>query len=113
MRALGEFEQLILWSILRLGEDAYGVPIGREIEERTGRPVSPGALYTALGRLEERAMVSSREETGDPTRGGRPRRFYALEPQAAQALVDSRARIEAMAEGMSQALERAVEGQGR
>lgn len=110
MRSLGEFEQLILWAILRLGDDAYGVPIVEEIQERAGRPVSPGALYTTLGRLEERGMVRSREAAGDPSRGGRPRKYYTLQPQAARAMADARARIEAMAQGMAGALDEIAGG---
>jgi len=64
-RALGEFEQLILFALLELGDDAYGASIGRAIEERTGREVSPGAVYTALDRLGSRGLVSS--EVGEPT----------------------------------------------
>ena len=72
---IGDFEQLILLALVRLGSDAYGVTIRREIEERTGRVISPGALYTALDRLEKRGFVSSR--LGDPTpeRGGKRKRL--------------------------------------
>ncbi len=110
MRALGEFEQLVLWSILRLGEDAYGVPIGREIEERTGRTVSPGALYTALGRMEDRGLVESRTESGDEIRSGRPRKYYTPTPRAARELLASRERIARMAEGQNATLTRLLEG---
>ena len=57
MSALGEFEQLVLFAVLRLDQDASGVAIHDEIEARTGREVSPGAIYTTLGRLEERGLV--------------------------------------------------------
>ena len=59
MSALGEFEQLVLFAVLRLDQDASGVAIHDEIEARTGRDVSPGAIYTTLGRLEERGLVRS------------------------------------------------------
>jgi hypothetical protein len=52
---LGEFEQVLLFALLRLGDDAYGVPIRRDIEERTGRTVSSGAVYTAKEVLPTRA----------------------------------------------------------
>src|SRR5262245_16337170 len=83
---IGDFEQRILFAMLRLGHDAYGVTIRREIEERTGRAVSPGALYTALDRLEKRGFVSSR--LGDPTpeRGGKRKRMYTLRPSGERAL---------------------------
>jgi DNA-binding PadR family transcriptional regulator len=76
---LGEFEQLLLLALLATGDEAYGVEIRRTIEERAGRTVSPGAIYTALDRLEQRGLVSSR--LGEPTaqRGGKRKRYYRLE----------------------------------
>ena len=75
---LGEFEQIVLLSILRLDDTAYGVSIRAEITEHTGRNVAPGALYTTLQRLEEKGFVASR--LGDPTpeRGGRAKRYYKV-----------------------------------
>ncbi|MCZ6918103.1 MAG: helix-turn-helix transcriptional regulator, partial [Gemmatimonadetes bacterium] len=86
VQTLGEFEQLILLALVRLGEDAYGVSMRREIEHRTGRAISAGAIYTALERLGRRGFVTSR--LGDPTpqRRGRPKKFYRLEPAGADAL---------------------------
>ena len=97
MGHLGEFEQLILFSVLQLGDDAFGVSIREEIEERTGREVSAGAIYTTLGRLEDRALVTSRVGEPTPGRAGRPRKYYALESAGASALLDSYAAIQAMA----------------
>jgi DNA-binding PadR family transcriptional regulator len=76
--SLGDFEQIVLLAILRVGENAYGVPIRAEIAACTGRDPAPGALYTTLDRLEEKAMVTSR--LGDPTpqRGGRAKRFFTV-----------------------------------
>ena len=71
MGYLGEFEQLILFSVLQLGDDAYGVSIRETIEERAGRIVSSGAIYTTLGRLEARGLVRSRTERPQG-RSGRP-----------------------------------------
>lgn len=109
MSYLGEFEQLILFSVLRLGDDAYGVSIREAIEERTGRAVSSGAIYTTLGRLEERGLVTSR--VGDPTpgRAGRPRKYYALKPAGARALMDAYETIQAMAGGLIPKLAELVE----
>ncbi len=59
MGQLGEFEQVILFSVLRLGDEAYGVAIRDVIKDQTGRTVSSGAIYTTLGRLEERGLVAS------------------------------------------------------
>ena len=58
-RSLGEFEQLVLLAILRVGEDAYAVPVISEIEAQTGRNVSHAAVYIALRRLEEKGLVTS------------------------------------------------------
>ena len=74
---LGEFEQIVLLALLRLGENAYGVPIRQEIEDRTGRPVSVGALYSTLDRLEGKGLVSSFFSDPRPERGGRSRRYLA------------------------------------
>ena len=86
---LGDFEQLILLALLRLGEDAYGVAIRREIEERTDRSISIGALYTTLQRMEGKGLV--RSTIGDPTpeRGGRRKKYYSLEADGSRALADS------------------------
>ena len=75
---LGEFEQILLLAILRLGVQAYGVAIRSEIESCARREVTPGALYTTLERLERKGLLAAR--IGDPTpeRGGRAKRFYQL-----------------------------------
>ena len=99
-RALGEFEQLILFALVELGDEAYGAAIGRAIEARTGREVAAGAVYTALERLTARGFVTS--EVGEPTpqRGGRRRRYYRIEPQGALELSRSVDVIRAMSEGL-------------
>jgi len=83
---LGEFEQLVLLAVMRLGPGSYGVTIRQEIEARSGRDVSLGAIYPTLERLEKKGYVSS--HVGKPTgeRGGRARRHYALEPAGDKAL---------------------------
>jgi DNA-binding PadR family transcriptional regulator len=75
---LGEFEHIVLLAVLRLGDTAYGVTVRREIEARTGRDVSIGAIYATLNRLETKGLVKSR--TGEPTaeRGGRAKRLFRL-----------------------------------
>ena len=97
MGYLGEFEQLILFSVLQLGDGAFGVSIREEIAGRTGREVSSGAIYTTLGRLEDRALVTSRVGEPTPGRAGRPRKYYSLEPAGAKALLESYSAIQAMA----------------
>ena len=86
---IGAFEQQILFALMHLGADAYGLTIREQIEARTGRPISAGALYTALDRLEKRGMVSSR--LGDPTpqRGGKRKRLYTVESAGERALTQA------------------------
>jgi PadR family transcriptional regulator len=83
---LGEFEQLILLAILRLGDNAYGVTIRAELAERGGRNVAPGALYTALERLEAKGATTSRMGDPTPQRGGRAKRYVTVTASGVQAL---------------------------
>jgi DNA-binding PadR family transcriptional regulator len=109
MSYLGEFEQLILFSVLRLGDDAFGVSIREHIEELTGRTISSGAIYTALGRMEERGFVSSR--AGDTEgRPGRPRKYYDLTPEGARALKTTYSTVQSMAGGLLPKLTELAEG---
>ena len=110
MDSLGTFEQLLLFSVLRLGDEAYGVTIRETIEERTGRAVSAGAIHTALARLEERGLVTSR--LGDPTpgRAGRPPRYYRVEPEGARTLLATYSSLQAMAGGLVPRLSRLAGG---
>lgn len=97
---LGELEQIVLLALIRLGDSAYGVPIRQDIEQRTKRNLSIGALYRTLERLEEKGFVSSR--TGDPTpeRGGRAKRFFRPEAPGLQALRRTRAALDVMWDGL-------------
>ena len=83
---LGEFELMVLLALIRLGDEAYGVPISREIEERSGREVALGSVYAALERLEEKGLTTSR--LGDPTaeRGGRAKRYFRVTAQGLRAV---------------------------
>jgi PadR family transcriptional regulator, regulatory protein PadR len=84
--SLGEFEQAVLLAVLRLGSNAYGVPIRRDLSERLGRTVSVGATYTALERLEWKGFVSSWTGGATAERGGRAKRFYRIEAPGHRAL---------------------------
>jgi PadR family transcriptional regulator PadR len=89
---LGSFELMVLLAVLRLGEDAYGVPISREIERESGRPVAVASIYAALQRLEEKGLVSSRLGTSTPERGGRAKKYFeATEQGLAEARQTQRA----------------------
>jgi DNA-binding PadR family transcriptional regulator len=102
---LGEFEQLLLMALLQAKDEAYGVEIRRTIERRAGRTVSPGAIYTALDRLERRGLVTSR--LGDPTaqRGGKRKRFYRLDPAGEKLLRESQRALASMARDVLPRLE--------
>jgi PadR family transcriptional regulator PadR len=104
-KSLGEFEHLLLLAVMRLGDEAYGVTVRREIEERTGRPVSLGAIYPTMDRLEERGYVTSAMSRPTSSRGGRSRRYFTLEPAGKAVLDRTRAMISAMWEGHEPASE--------
>jgi len=97
---LGEFEQLVLLAVVRLSDGAYGVPIRREIEKRTDRKVTVGALYSTLDRLEAKGYVSS--WFADPTaeRGGRSRRYFRIEPLGTEALALAKDMFDRMWKGV-------------
>jgi len=83
-------EHLVLLAILRLGRDAYGIPILDEVSARSGREVSRATVYVALKRLEQKGLVTSRLGDSTPERGGRAKRFFKLKPSGLKALRDSR-----------------------
>ena len=96
---LGEFEQLILLAVIRLGEGAYGVSVRREIELYAERQVSPGALYTTLERLETKGNVTSREGEASPVRGGRAKTFYKVTVLGRQRLIASQRALQRLLAG--------------
>jgi DNA-binding PadR family transcriptional regulator len=104
---LGDFEQLVLFGVLRRDGDGYGASIQREIEERAGRAVSLNAVYTTLDRLEQKGLV--RSWIGAPTaeRGGRRRKHCALEPAGHAALKQVYRMFKLMIAGFERRLERA------
>jgi DNA-binding PadR family transcriptional regulator len=103
---LGEFEQIVLLAILRLGDDAYAIPIREEIEARTGRAVARGALYTALERLEAKRCLRSRMSAPIAERGGRSRRYFTVTPAGLSALRASRQALLQLWQGLERLLER-------
>jgi DNA-binding PadR family transcriptional regulator len=98
---MGEFETLVLLAVLRLGNRAYGMEIREEIERRTRRAVSYGAVYTALDRLERKGFVSF--DLGDPTpeRGGKARKYFRVGRAGAEALRNTRHALGVMWEGVT------------
>jgi len=97
--SLGEFEQVVLLAILRLGDNAYGVTIAAEISACTHRDPAPGALYTTLDRLEDKGLISSR--LGDPTprRGGRAKRYFTLNAKGLVAITRAQQSYRRLLEG--------------
>ena len=87
---LGDMEHLVLLAILRLGPDAYGIPILDEVSARSGREVSRATVYVALKRLEQKGLVTSRLGESTPERGGRAKRFFKIKPSGLKALRESR-----------------------
>ena len=103
--SLGEFEQLVLLAILRLGSNAYGVPILNEIQTRTQRSVSRAAVYIALRRLQGEGLVSSRMADPTPERGGRAKRYFTVEPTGLELVRESRRALVSMWEDLGPVLE--------
>ena len=102
--ALGEFEQLVLLAIVQLSGDVYGVPIVEEIERRTGREVSPAAVYVTLRRLEQKGLLSSRMSEPTAERGGKARRCVKLTRTGIESLRDARQVIDRMWKGLDPGL---------
>jgi PadR family transcriptional regulator, regulatory protein PadR len=102
---LGDFEQLVLFGVLRLEDDAYGAAIRQEIHRRSGRDVSINAVYTTLDRLERKGLL--RSWVGEPTaqRGGRRRKCYTLRPAGTAALRLAYQTVTSMAVGLERQLE--------
>lgn len=89
-RTIGALELAALLSISRLGADAYGLAIRRDLAERIGRDYAPGAIYTTLQRLEAKGLVASRAGDPLPVRGGRSRRYYTITGAGSRAIRDAR-----------------------
>jgi PadR family transcriptional regulator PadR len=102
--SLGELEQLILLVTLRLGPDAFGLSIARELEAQAGRRLSRGALYTSLDRLEKKGLVRWRLEAGGPERQGLPKRVYSVSPRGIAALRASHRILRRMWRGLEDIL---------
>lgn len=100
-RTLGDFETLVVLALLRIGDGAYGMIVRREIEERTGREVSLGAIYATLDRLEDKGMVGSTLGSAGRVRRGRAKRFFTVEPAGLAALRRSLDALDSMRSGVA------------
>jgi len=98
---LGDLEQLVLLSLLRLTPEAFGVAVQQDIASRTQREVSLGAIYTTLARLEQKGYVLTRVGDPTPVRGGRRKKFYRVSAAGQRALAAALADLEAMSRGLA------------
>jgi PadR family transcriptional regulator PadR len=98
---LGAFEQAVLLAIVRLGTEAYGRAILKEVQERLERDVAAGAVHATLERLQGKGLIASRLGPGTPVRSGRARRFYRLQPAGLRALNDARAAVDTLWAGLT------------
>jgi DNA-binding PadR family transcriptional regulator len=103
-QALGEFEQLVLLALVRLGPAAYGATVRREIQAHAGRQVGISAVYTTLERLEQKGLVESRIGEPTPQRGGRRRRHFELRPLGIRALKEAYRAFAGMTAGLARQL---------
>lgn len=88
---LGNFEEIVLLAVLRLGENAYGAKIRQTVAEATERDVSIGAVYATLDRLEHKGYLKSWQGEATPERGGRAKRYFRVEGAGVRALNDTAA----------------------
>jgi PadR family transcriptional regulator, regulatory protein PadR len=98
--SLGELEYLVLLAILRLGADAYGVPIVEELRRHTRRPILRTSVYLALLRLENKGLIRSRMGDPEPRRGGRARKFVELTTPARRQLRESNRTLKSLLQGV-------------
>jgi DNA-binding PadR family transcriptional regulator len=103
---LGEFEQLVMFAVLHLAPDSYGMTVRSAIEERTGRAASAGAVYTTLDRLEKRGLVKSSWGEATAMRGGKRKRHYVLTSAGHDALARAWDAVRTMARAAAPKLER-------
>ncbi|WP_263384633.1 PadR family transcriptional regulator [Granulicella arctica] len=87
---LGEFEMILLLTIIRLGADAYGVPLSRELALQRGREIAVGSVYAALDRLETKGFVASHLGESTPERGGRAKRYFRVTDQGLRTVHETR-----------------------
>ena len=104
---LGEFEHRVLLAILRLGGEAYSVPLVLELEERTGREVSQSSVFIVLQRLEKKGLLSSRIDETTKPETGRVRRYFRLTPDAMARMRESRRDLLSLWEGIGSTLDEA------
>jgi DNA-binding PadR family transcriptional regulator len=103
---LGELEQMILWTVLRLDDGAYGLAVRDQLEERAGRKLARGAVYTTLDRLVRKGYLDSHLADADDSRAGRPRRYFRVTATGREALKEARDALVSLWSGLETAVER-------
>ncbi len=103
-RFLGEFEQMVLLAVARLGDEAYGASVFDELERRTGRTASRGGLYVTIDRLVEKGLLEARMSDPIPERGGRARRMLRVSAQGRAELRRSHEALESLWQGLEAVL---------
>ena len=109
---LGEFEQLALLAVMRLGDRAYGARIQQELDRIAGRSAAISTIYITLTRLESKGMVRSSMVAPEDERGGKARRYFAIEQEGLEALREARGRLLSMWDGLEGELDRGVSARG-
>ena len=103
---IGAFEQLALLAVMRLDDEAYGAKIQEELDRIGGRSAAISTIYITLTRLEAKGMVTSSMGASSEVRGGRPRRYFRIEPAGLIALREARATLLSMWDGLEEQFER-------
>ncbi len=104
---LGDFEHQVLLAVLRLGGEAYSVPVVLELEERTGREIAQAAVFIVLRRLAKKGLLESRIEDGAHSDSGRTRRYFELTPLAIKRMRESRKALVRLWDGVEAKLDEA------
>src|SRR5262249_34401058 len=98
--SLSNFELMVMLALIRLGDEAYGVPISQEIAAQSGRDVALGSVYAALERLEDRGLVSSSVGEPTPERGGRAKRYFQVSDKGLDVVRDTQQTLTRMWKGL-------------
>lgn len=98
--SLGELEHIVLLTLVRLGDEAYGMLVRSTIHELIGRDISIGAIYTTLERLQDKGYVSSRVGEATAKRGGRAKKYFKVTAKGSKALREVRSNLEVLWQGI-------------
>jgi DNA-binding PadR family transcriptional regulator len=99
---LSNVEMMVILALLRLGEDSYGVPISRELEQRSGRHVAIASVYATLERLEQKGIVTSRLGEPSSERGGRAKKYFSVTGKGVRAVRETQQCLQKLWHGLPQ-----------